>query len=444
MAEDDNKEEPKKIRIAPEGIEIGEEEGFEGHDLFGYAKFGETLGNIFLQTLGLRVVLLDDEWGTGKTVFVKQWAGHMRQRKAKVIYIDAFENDYQSDPFLMIVTELTAKLQGTDATSDLLEAGAKAVGSILSSAIALNTAGLVDADKIFGLFEEKLNQSENEKKDLIDFREKLKSIADEDGQIIIVIDELDRCRPDFALRLLERVKHLFDVEGVTFLLVASSNTLIQMVKHAYGFDDEPAVRYLDKFMNLRASLPKRLQGMSQNRQEIYAKHLAKTNNDDDPLSISRYNVYSCLGAFAQYLGAELGTIEKIYFNFIAVCLSEGFSIGLRNFVITLCVVKVIAPEEFSKILKEGECDWHELEKVFNLDIELEDRETEQLWPIFHILIALFAPENLLEWSRDNRHNSYVNSALERGFPVPSGDYFNRKKMAQSIAEIIEDINTFSS
>lgn len=443
MADDEKTEEPKKIRMAPEEIEIGEEEGFEGHDLFGYAEFGEALGNIFQRTLGLRVVLLDDQWGSGKTVFVKQWAGHMRQRKANVIYIDAFENDYQSDPFLMIVTELTSKLTGTNAAADLIEASVKAVGSILSSAIRLNTAGLVDAEKISGLLRENLNEAEVEKKNLVNFRQKLGTIATEDGQIIVIIDELDRCRPDFALRLLERVKHLFDVEGVTFLLVASSSTLAQMVKHAYGFEDTQANLYLEKFMNFRVSLPKKLDGEHENRREKYSWLLAQNSLDDDPLGSSEYHIYEALGRFAEHCGADLRTIEKIYFNFIAAFLGNNFDSSWRKFWISLCFVKVMAPREFEEILRTGQCDWDSLSKPLNLtDYESRDGLSEGFSPIFRILYALFAPIGIVAWRSTNLDDRYSVKAEAAELPFPTGEPASREKLSIWIASMIEKNSTF--
>ena len=64
--------------------------------------------------------------------------------------------------------------------------------------------------------------------------------------LVVIIDELDRCRPPFALSLLERTKHLFSVDGICFMLVAHMPQLDAIVRAAYGIDNEARL-YLEKF-----------------------------------------------------------------------------------------------------------------------------------------------------------------------------------------------------
>jgi hypothetical protein len=72
---------------------------------------------------------------------------------------------------------------------------------------------------------------------------------------VFVIDELDRCRPDFALDLLETIKHFFDIPGLSFLLVVNRRQLEAMVRCRYG-NDMAADLYLNKFVNLFIRMPK--------------------------------------------------------------------------------------------------------------------------------------------------------------------------------------------
>ena len=444
MADDNNNaDKPKKIRIAPEELEIGDEEGFENHDIFGYEKFGNVLANIFQRTLGLRVFLLDDEWGSGKTVFVKQWAGVMRHRKAKVIYIDAFENDYQTDPFLMIMSEMNLALGGRGQEPNFFDASVKALASTADRSLNLVTNGIVNLKEIFEAYERTLSQSEKEKNDLQGFRQALRGLADNSGNLIVIVDELDRCRPDFALRLLERVKHLFDVEGISFLLVASSATLVQMVRHAYGFNEPQAIRYLEKFIDLRNSLPKSLEGRRGSRQQAYTERLANISKEDDAYSESQYGIYESLGVIAKLCDLELRTIEKIHFNFIAVCVQENFDLGLRNFVISLCLIKTVAPEQFRQILESGKCDWDSLENILKLRyVDPKLKKEHKYGHIFYIIEALFITFDQLKLISQTRENWYAEEAATRGFSVRGGR-FSREQMAKRIAEIINENTSFS-
>lgn len=79
-------------------------------------------------------------------------------------------------------------------------------------------------------------------------------IIERGDRLVFFIDELDRCKPNYAIGMLERIKHYFDDERVTFIFSISLSQLQHTVNRFYGsgFD---ATRYLDKFFDLRISLP---------------------------------------------------------------------------------------------------------------------------------------------------------------------------------------------
>ena len=92
---------------------------------------------------------------------------------------------------------------------------------------------------------------------IIEFRNKLESIVKNGVKnkrisppLFILVDELDRCRPMYAIQMLERVKHLFNVEGVVFIIATDSKQLGHSIRAVYGsgFDGE---RYLRRFFNRR-------------------------------------------------------------------------------------------------------------------------------------------------------------------------------------------------
>ncbi len=72
--------------------------------------------------------------------------------------------------------------------------------------------------------------------------------------LIVVIDELDRCRPDYALRFLETIKHVFEVPYVTFIVAANARELSQTVKGVYG-DGFDGSGYLERFFDIWLPLP---------------------------------------------------------------------------------------------------------------------------------------------------------------------------------------------
>ena len=86
--------------------------------------------------------------------------------------------------------------------------------------------------------------------------------------IVFIIDELDRCKPDFALELLEQVKHLFSVKGITFLLVTNREQLEESIKSKYGQGINPT-NYLHKFINIWLTMPRASDEYNDNGYQFY-------------------------------------------------------------------------------------------------------------------------------------------------------------------------------
>ena len=70
---------------------------------------------------------------------------------------------------------------------------------------------------------------------------------------MFIIDELDRCRPTFAIELLERVKHIFDVPNIVFVFGINRAELVKSLESIYGEID--AGTYLRRFFDMEFVLP---------------------------------------------------------------------------------------------------------------------------------------------------------------------------------------------
>jgi len=236
------------------------------------------------------VLALDDRWGNGKTSFVKMMESEITKNhheELSVIYFDAFENDYQTDPFISLSSKIYELLEGEKGTTKrlsekLLSAGKKLGVSFLTNgtkfAISTMTAGLVSggvldkaADTISEsisspleeYIEEKIKSSKAEQKNIEDFRNVLKEIHTvSNKKILFIIDELDRARPDYSLDLLEKIKHLFSVEGLVFLLVVNRDQFEKSIECRYGSIDSRL--YLNKFIHYWFTLPK----VRKNRRDV--------------------------------------------------------------------------------------------------------------------------------------------------------------------------------
>ncbi|WP_135382105.1 KAP family P-loop NTPase fold protein [Vibrio tasmaniensis] len=269
------------MRLTLPIFDFTDNNGFNsGIDIFGRKRFGEQVTNLILNTEENLVLALDSNWGQGKSTFIRMWKDHnnLLEVPLTTIYFDAFENDYQQDAFLALASEVYNALQ-LDVETDKEEFKnkvfnvAKAFGrSAIRIGSRVATAGLIDdtildaaqdelsksiSDNVESYISHKLDNTDQDRLALKEFRDFLSTVIQEkmaNKKLVFVIDELDRCRPDFALEIIEKIKHLFSVEGLTFLLVMNRTQLEESVKCKYGSGIE-AQTYLQKFIHIWLQLP---------------------------------------------------------------------------------------------------------------------------------------------------------------------------------------------
>ena len=231
-------------------------------------------------------IALEGNWGSGKTFFVKQVKmvldahnpnyqpvnGFLTEERRKVIkekcsefnaedgstelkpqlcvYYDAWQNDNDEDPILSLVYSIVKEI-GSDFSFDR-----KPTLDICSELI--NLVCDKDISKLIKVLkgENALDLIKKTKDEAEKVSEFLQSLLPEVGErLIVFVDELDRCKPSYAVKLLERIKHYFLDEEITFVFSVNINELQHTIKKHYG-NDFDATRYLDRFFDLRATLPK--------------------------------------------------------------------------------------------------------------------------------------------------------------------------------------------
>ena len=263
------------------------EEAWQG-DLWDRKRLGIQLTNYVDRLQCCAVLALDARWGEGKTWFVRHWQRHLENEDHNVVYLDAFANDYLDDPFLVVTSEITNILSKDKKTKGkvkkLIDLSASVGSALLPSLpkVAL-TLGLhligagffngvlqqgyenakdeIDklsdeaSDRIKESIQEKIAGHEAEKKTLSEFKKHLaETVVKLDKPLVFIIDELDRCRPDFAIRLIERIKHFFDIPKIVFVLVINKKQFVMGIKRFYGYDDDSSKLYLDKFIDFEVPL----------------------------------------------------------------------------------------------------------------------------------------------------------------------------------------------
>lgn len=216
------------------------------------------------------VLAIDGAWGSGKTVFVKQLRmlsdstiqgyGHnnldenainLLREKQKTFYFNAWEYDYLGDALSAMLLRLIADDDG-GLTQESIK---KAVSMINMSAGLKNvTHGFIDIDNktrkadLVKAVKDQVNRHDA----VNEFIDKLKGDSE---RLIFVIDELDRCRPSFAVELLEIIKHYFMRDDVTFIITTNINQLSHTIKKYYGSSFD-GYAYLNKFFDFIFGLRK--------------------------------------------------------------------------------------------------------------------------------------------------------------------------------------------
>lgn len=246
-------------------------DGQGGRDEFQRKNIAEKAIKLLKSNIDISPMVIDGSWGTGKTEFCHKLINLMKEDDThNIIYIDAFKADHVDEPLMTVLAEIIKILPEGPRRKAFINRVLPAVRYTLKTVAKAGVSHLLRQDfaDVANDFDEVIQKTADDSidkaaelilKDHVEAEKSLKTlqtaltaIASQDP-IIIFIDELDRCRPNFAVDMLEIIKHTFDVEGVSFVLVTNTQQLRASINHCYG-QAVDAQRYLDKFIKFRFEL----------------------------------------------------------------------------------------------------------------------------------------------------------------------------------------------
>ncbi len=237
-------------------------------------KYAQNLTDIVDNNADGFVLAINNEWGAGKTTFVKMWRQELNNNKFKTLYFNAWENDFDTNPLVAFISELkeVSDNKSKKNLKSLLEKGAllvknvapKLIKGIVKKHVADIDENIIDsieetAKSSLEILEEEIKLYTQKKQTIIEFRNELTTFANSVSTgkpLVFIIDELDRCRPTYAVELLEQIKHIFLVPGIIFILAIDKEHLKASVKGFYGTDQIDADEYLRRFIDLEYSIPR--------------------------------------------------------------------------------------------------------------------------------------------------------------------------------------------
>ena len=273
------------IRIRPAEVEIPCSDPFQ-NDLLDRKKSAESLTQLVDSIEGPCVVTIDAPWGAGKTTFLKMWSRHLRNEGFPVVEFNAWETDHAEDPFVALVSEFEEGLKALgdgslkEKIKDTVEAAKEVVLSAIPVLIRFATSGIVEVpalkeagDMLASCAEGRLGRYKEGDKSIKVFRDKLQAMARVLNQskkhpLMVFVDELDRCRPSYAVALIEAAKHLFEADHVVFVLAVNRTQLAHSISALYGSEFD-ATGYLRRFFDIDFKLP-------EPNRKLYTRYLLNT------------------------------------------------------------------------------------------------------------------------------------------------------------------------
>ena len=226
-------------------------------------KYAEILTQIVSQYNQGCVLAINGEWGTGKTTFVKMWKQYLEDDKFHTLYFNAWENDFISDPLIGFIgefKELNIDNKLDTELNNVTTNASKIAFSLIKGYINLKTGS--DVAKTFkectDLLSKEFENYEDQKNSIEGFRTALEAFikgCKTRKPIIFFVDELDRCSPSYAVKVLERIKHLFSIPNIVFVLSVDKKQLCNAIKGYYGSESLDAENYLKRFIDIEYNLP---------------------------------------------------------------------------------------------------------------------------------------------------------------------------------------------
>ncbi len=223
---------------------------------------------------------IEGGWGVGKTFVIEEIEERLKVLQSEetnsdryfVFHYNCWQHDYYEEPAVAIISAMLASIREDEVLVNgeaerIIKAGYEFVGEELKKIAGLYIENKIGINLISWAEDiknnEEINQkAENEFDEMFNFsqtiekvRKKLQEIAEE-RTIVLFVDELDRCIPQYAIKVLERLHHIFyGLDNVVVVMAIDRKQLEHSVEEMFGVrKDESSIdieRYLKKFIDFQ-------------------------------------------------------------------------------------------------------------------------------------------------------------------------------------------------
>ena len=439
-------------------------------DFFRRRQLVESLCRLALQLEEPVVLGITAPWGHGKSTVIDRLELFIQREHTEQIGFvkyDAFKNDFVSDIFISFTSliinyleqvireeeEEETRVRIRTAINDLVDTSTKIGKLIAKNAVTKSidklTGGIVNLEDIHqaieepenseleSLIKERLANASQDKVILEDFTERLNEavLLTSKQRIIFVIDELDRCRPDFSIEVLEKIKHFFSCEKVLFILVYNKTQLENSISHIYGVKSPST--YLQRFVDLECDVSVRGPDVAREQLRNFAASILASHEINqqwvDGASRTIEAVYKLYG-----IDLSLRTIQLVCVRIAAYCLTQQNQLVYDKHTVALLsalyVNKRAIFDSFSTrardvaIFRGNEPD---------LQIGLPSEKYQELSDF----LFLMQTTDLGNFGRSyNYLTYYLHIANEEAEPFPGAHFVERHEYMNSICDLL---STFS-
>jgi KAP family P-loop domain len=427
------------------------------------------------------VLSLNASFGAGKTTFLKGWQEDLKTQEFEALYLNAWESDMDEDPIMALVECLMEGLPASArGVKKLKESSKKLAGAVLavSNKVVEHVTGVDVLDltqQADGMAsEEQKLQTRGQalyqgyafkKKAYAELKEALAAYAAnlKKKPLIILVDELDRVRPDYAVKFLEAIKHVFSVKGVCFVLAVDKGQLEKSVKQLYG--DVDFKEYYRRFITREANLPEPTQGgaekLAQRLLDRYFSHSAFENAttfgvaENEINELRQFMLKTCF-AFS-LTGRQIGYFIREILHFLAVVKSDptrNVFEWYAKIAVLLLAFRIKDPDFYAQLKT------HQATAVTLVTKIKATRFDESSKSIF-ICNALFGnlrstddvndsetvrilKQERPDWIASDLPVSESLNVFRKGFGVPFGVEIGEKSRFKQLAEKYEALETFVS
>lgn len=195
-------------------------------------------------------IAIDGDWGSGKTWILDALEFQLPSNEYLIFHYNAWENDFYEEPLVALLSVMLESLRQikkvkeigsrANVVSSSILALSKIIGVITEKKLGVNLSDTLDAIKNTNAAWHDAVLTDDDFNTLLPLANALKQVRkvlselNSDFKIILVVDELDRCLPEYAIKVLERLHHVCNKMPVFQIIAIDKSNLADSICKVFG------------------------------------------------------------------------------------------------------------------------------------------------------------------------------------------------------------------